>query len=113
MLALPELQAAFLRALLGSHEPELLNAIAEDGLRATDRLQIYRHHVLASLTEVLQGAFPVICRLIGERFFRDAADAFIRHAPPAAPCLAEYGARFPAFLAAFPRCRDLAYLPDV
>ena len=79
----------------------------------TARLQIYRHHVLTSLTDVLQTTFPVICRLVDERFFRYAADAYLRQYPPEAPCLFEYGAHFPAFLATFPPCRHLEYLTDV
>ena len=113
MPALPELQASFLRAMFGPDEPELLETIVGDGLLPAARLQIYRHHVLTSLTNVLQATFPVICRLVDERFFRYAADAYIRQYPPEAPCLFEYGAHFPAFLAAFPPCHHLAYLADV
>jgi len=113
MPALRELQSAFLRAMFGPDEPELLTAIAGDGLLPEARLQIYRHHVMTSLTDALQATFPVVCRLVDERFFRYAADAYIRHYPPAAPCLFEYGAHFPAFLAAFPPCRHLEYLTDV
>ena len=113
MPALRELQAAFLRAMFGPDEPELLEAIAGDGLLPAARLQIYRHHVLTSLTDVLQATFPVVCRLVDERFFRYAADAYMRQYPPEAPCLFEYGAYFPAFLAAFPACRHLEYLADV
>jgi len=113
MPALPELQAAFLRAMFGPDEPELLETIVGDGLLPAARLQIYRHHVLTSLTDVLQATFPVVCRLVDERFFRYAADAYIRQHPPEAPCLFEYGAHFPAFLAAFPPCRNLEYLADV
>ena len=108
-----ELQAAFLRAMFGPDGPELLETIVGDGLLPAARLQIYRHHVLTSLTDVLQATFPVICRLVDERFFRYAADAYIRQHPPAVPCLFEYGAHFPAFLAAFPPCRHLEYLADV
>jgi hypothetical protein len=61
----------------------------------------------------LQTTFPVICRLVDERFFRYAADAYLRQYPPEAPCLFEYGAHFPAFLATFPPCRHLEYLTDV
>ncbi len=113
MPALRDLQSAFLRAMLGPDEPQLLEAIVGDGLLPTARLQMYRHHVLTSLTEVLQVTFPVICRLVDERFFRYAADAYIRQSPPEAPCLFEYGAHFPAFLATFPPCRALVYLADV
>ena len=113
MPALRELQAAFLRAMLGPDEPQLLEAIVGDGLLPAARLQIYRHHVLTSLTDVLQATFPVICRLVDERFFRYAADAYMRQYPPETPCLFEYGAHFPAFLATFPPCRGLVYLEDV
>jgi hypothetical protein len=99
--------------MFGPDAPELLETIAGDGLLPAARLQIYRHHVLTSLTDVLQATFPVICRLVDERFFRYAADAYIRQYPPEAPCLFEYGAHFPAFLATFPPCRHLEYLRDV
>lgn len=113
MPALHELQAAFLRTMFGSDEPELLEAIVGDGLLPAARLQIYRHHVLTSLTDVLQTTFPVVCRLVDARFFRYAAAAYLRQHPPEAPCLFEYGAHFPSFLAAFPPCRHLEYLADV
>ena len=61
MPALHELQSAFLRAMFGPDEPELLETIVGDGLLPAARLQLYRHHVLTSLTDVLQGTFPVIC----------------------------------------------------
>jgi hypothetical protein len=114
MSALRELQAAFRRGLLGdAGAPELHALIEDDGLGAGARLAIYRHHVLDSLAAALRSAYPVCCRLVHERFFAYAADAYIREHPPAGPCLFEYGASFPAFLAAFPPCRGLAYLPDV
>jgi hypothetical protein len=118
MSALRELQAAFRRGLLGNvvhgdGAPELDALIEGDGLSASARLTIYRHHVLDTLTAVLRSAYPVSCRLVHERFFAYAADAYIREHPPAGPCLFEYGASFPAFLAGFPPCRELAYLPDV
>ena len=113
MLALCELQAAFRRAVQGEAEPALLAEIAEDGLTAGARLDIYRHHVLTTLTDALMSAYPVVCRLVDPRFFAYAADRYIREHLPASPCLFEYGASFPEFLAGFPPCRDLAYLPDV
>jgi hypothetical protein len=62
---------------------------------------------------VLEATFPVICRLVDRRFFAYAADTYLRAHPPTGPCLFEYGDGFPDFLAAFPPCRDLVYLPDV
>ena len=113
MLTFRELQSLFRRAMCGAEIPQLLGVIAGDGLAPAARLQIYRHHVLTSLTEALQATFPVVCRLVDARFFGYAADAYIRQHLPATPCLWEYGADFPAFLATFPPCRDLVYLADV
>jgi hypothetical protein len=113
MLGLPEVQAGFARAFLGCDDPGLLDAIAEDGLPAGVRLDIHRNTVLASLTEALADAFPVVCRLLDERFFRYVAAEFIRAHPPAQACLSLYGAEFPEFLATFPPCRTLVYLPDI
>ncbi len=113
MLALRDLQSAFSRALLEGADELLAGEIADDGLTGASRLQIYRTHVFTTLTDVLKDAYPVVCRLVDERFFAYAADHFIRRHLPGSPCLLEYGAAVPEFLAAFPPCQDLAYLPDV
>jgi hypothetical protein len=115
MPALRELQAAFRAALLeGEHAADGgVPGVLDDGLTAAARLRIYRHHVFTSLTAALAATFPVVRALVGEGFFGYMADAFIRRHPPAGPCLAEYGGALPEFLAGFPPCRDLAYLPDV
>ena len=100
-------------ALLGGDASRAAAAVARDGLSPEARLSIYRHHVRSTLTAVLEDAFPVVRRLVDPRFFAYAADAFIRQQPPAGPCLFEFGAGLADFLAAFPPCRDLPYLPDV
>ena len=113
MPSLRELQIDFGRALLGGRGERATEEIAEDGLPAGARLAIYRHHVLATLTGALLSIYPVVCRLVDERFFAYAADRFVRRHPPEGPCLVEYGAALPEFLASFAPCRHLAYLPDV
>ena len=113
MPALRELQAAIGAAMLGGDARAAAREIEPDGLAPEARLEIYRHHVLTTLTSALEATFPVICRLVDRRFFAYAADTYLRAHPPTGPCLFEYGDRFPDFLAAFPPCRDLAYLPDV
>ncbi len=113
MPALREVQAAFGRALLGGDESALLALIADDGIAASERLAVYRNNVQTSLTDVLRDTFPVVCRLVDERFFAYAAHEFLTANPPRRACLAEYGAGFADFLAAFPPCRELVYLPDV
>lgn len=113
MLALRELQSAMRRALLGGDPGPLRSAIASDGIDPDARLDIYRHHVFTTLTAVLEGAYPVVCRLVDPRFFGYAADQYIRSHPPVGACLDEYGASFADFVATFPSCGNLGYLPDV
>jgi hypothetical protein len=113
MPALRELQQAFGAALVDGGAKGPLAAIEPDGLEPAARLAIHRHHVLTTLTGALRATYPVVCRLVDPRFFAYAAREFIRHHPPAGPVLAEYGAELPAFLASFPPCAGLAYLPDV
>jgi hypothetical protein len=117
VLSLRDLQAAFGRALLtgdeGGVDAGLEDAIAGDGLSPGARVAIYRHHVVDTLTGVLEAAFPVVTRLVHERFFAYAAAQYIGVCPPTGPCLFEYGASFPQFLEALPPCRPLPYLPDV
>jgi hypothetical protein len=109
---LSELQALFTNALL-QDDDTVAGAILGDGLAPEARAAIYRHHVFTTLTDVLRAAYPVVCRLVDERFFAYAAAQYIRQQPPTGPCLFEYGASLPHFLADFPPCQDLVYLPDV
>jgi hypothetical protein len=113
MTSLRELQRDIRAALLGDDGRAAAAAVADDDVGAEARLRIYRHHVFTTLTAVLRGAFPVVCRLVDERFFGYAADQYIRVHPPVGPCLFEYGKTFPEFLEAFPPCRPLPYLADV
>jgi hypothetical protein len=113
MPPLREMQAAFGDALLGGPVEPAVAYILGDGLTPEARVDIYRHHVFATLTAALQATFPVVCRLVHERFFGYAADEYIRAHPPTGPCLFQYGSSFPAFLAGFEPCRPLPYLPDV
>ena len=102
MPALRELQSAFLDAMFGPDTPQLLETIVGAGLLPAARLQIYRHHVLTSLTDVLQATFPVICRLVDERFFRYVADAYIRQYPPRPRACLSMGHTFRTFWRPFP-----------
>jgi hypothetical protein len=112
MPSLAELQRDVRAALLAGDE-RAAREIVPDGLPPAARLAVYRHHVLASLTAALEATFPVVVRLVDARFFRFACDRYVREAPPAGPCLFEYGVTFPDFLARFEPCRHLAWLPDV
>ena len=112
MPSLSELQHD-VRAALLEGDTRIARAVVPDGLAPEARLAVYRHHVLTSLTTALEATFPVVVRLVDPRFFRFACDRYVRAEPPAGPCLFEYGATFPDFLAAFEPCRHLPWLPDV
>jgi hypothetical protein len=99
--------------MLGGDAAVAEAAVCADALGAAARLAVYRHHVLASLTIALETTYPVVVRLVDPRFFRYAADRYIRAHPPSSPRLSEYGATFADFLESFPPARQLEYLPDV
>jgi hypothetical protein len=113
MSSLRDLQAGFRAALLAADEQRIAPHVVDDGLTASARLAVYRHHVFTTLTAALETTYPVVCRLVDRRFFGWAADRYIRAHPPAGPCLFEYGAEFPAFLAAFEPCAHLPWLADL
>ena len=112
MPTLAELQRDMRDALLGDGA-RAAREVVPDGLAPDARLAIYRHHVLTSLTAALEATFPVVVRLVDPRFFGFACDRYVQAEPPAGPCLFEYGATFPDFLAGFEPCRGLPWLPDV
>jgi len=113
MPALREVQETFRVALLGGGDAVALGLIAGDDAARAARFGVYRNNVAVSLADVLAATFPAVRRLVGEGFFAYAGSQFIAAHPPRRACLAEYGADFAGFLASFPPCRDLSYLPDV
>lgn len=111
--ALRELQIQLRQAVLGGATAEIVAAVQGDGLDPAARIGIYRNHAFATLGASLRGTFPVVCRLVDERFFAYAAHEYLREHPPHSRCLAEYGADFADFLAEFEPCKSLPYLADV
>jgi hypothetical protein len=112
-LALRDLQAAFAAHIMGADRADLVAAVAGDTIPAAARLGVYRHHVFESLGTALAATFPTVQALVGTDFFRSLARAFVGHALPVQPVLAEYGADFPVFIADYAPARDLPYLADV
>ena len=108
-----EVQMQLRRAVLGGDTTEIVADIQGDGLDPRARVGIYRNHAFATLGASLQNIFPVVCRLVDERFFAYATHEYVRQHPPHSRCVAEYGADFADFLAAFEPCKALPYLADV
>jgi len=113
MLALPELQRAFAAAILTEEATPLAGIVKANGIAAERRIQVYRNNSLITLGEALKATFPVVCRLVDERFFDYAARSFIRAHPPRQPRLAEYGDGFADFIGGFAPAQSLPYLADV
>ena len=101
MSTLESLQRAFLDDLFAEAAP------------ARPGVAIYRRTVLANLHNALAATYPVVRRLVGNAFFREAAERFARAVPSASGDLNLYGEGFADFLARYPFARELAYLPDV
>lgn len=110
---LHETQLAFRDAVLGSGNAALASQFEASAIDPARRLLIHRHHLFMTLTEALATTFPVVRRLVDRRFFAHLAHRYIEASPPSQPCLFEYGASFAGFIADFPACRTLPYLPDV
>jgi hypothetical protein len=106
-------QSSFAAALL------LPNTVMPSGLTDPQgrpcpaRFDVYRNNVAASLTKVLQAAFPVVEKLVGAEFFQAMAVEFLRIHPPKTRLMMLYGEEFSAFLAGFSPVAHLPYLPDV
>jgi hypothetical protein len=115
MPALPELQQAFYAGMLDPQtaEPALLATLQEDEAVGRRRLAAYRRTVIGTLSGALLATYPVVARIVGEPFFREAARSFVLSHPSCSGDLNEYGEDFADFLADYPHARELRYLPDV
>lgn len=112
MPSLREVQHAFADALL-SDDRAVLAYLRPGRFGAARHFSVYRNNVYTTLTEALGDVHPVVRRLVGDEFFRYAAEHYIRAHPPASGNLHDFGAEFAAFLEAFEPAQTLVYLPDV
>lgn len=87
-----------------------LESLLVGGRDPSRRLAIHQRHYRSSLISALLERFPATVWLVGSSFVSDAADAFVRTRPPSRPCIAEYGERFPEFLATRPGAVEISYL---
>ncbi len=110
---LAKLQREFAAALFDKGNERFPAGIRNGRFSGARLFQIYRNNVFISLTAALADVYPVVQRLVGEGFFKYVADAFIRAHPPQSGNLHDFGADLAEFLASFPACAELRYLPDV
>jgi hypothetical protein len=108
-MSLADVQSRLRDALING-DLDAASASLVDGRHARARLAIHRRHYENSLVDALLARFPATGWLIGSPAVIEAARAFVRQHPPSAPCIAEYGVEFPAFLAEQPSSPALPYL---
>jgi hypothetical protein len=108
---LAELQTQMRRAIAGGGDGGIVSHLAGPRHPAK-RLAIHRRHYETSLVNALLQKFPATAWLVGTPLLADTARAFARSHPPTAPCIAEYGQDFPAFLSARREASALPYLRD-
>src|SRR5271154_2764357 len=98
MQSLGEIQSGLRNAVVnGDFAP--ITALLLGGRTPEHRFAIHRRHYQTSLIKALLEKFPATIWLVGSRFVTEAARIFVAKHPPGAPCIAEYGEEFPAFLA--------------
>lgn len=113
MPALRDLQAGFAAAVFEDDHGRFAVEVRAGRFSGERLLQIYRHNSFASLTRALEAVYPVVARLVGDGFFRYAADRYIRQYPSTSGNLHDFGDQFAAFLEAFEPAATLPYLADV
>lgn len=96
------------------HNADVREFVAShDGIDADGRLAVYRNHMNESLGGALAAVFPVVARLVGEGFFRQAARLYVAAHPLRAGSLLNFGDAFPQFLSRYTHAQALPYLGDV
>lgn len=106
-------QPEFFAALLDPERPSPAGITTWNGSDPAARFAVYRNNVVASLVGALADTFPVTLELVGNSFFREMAQLFVRKELPRSRVLAFYGELFPSFIEHFPPAASVPYLADV
>lgn len=86
--------------------------LAQEG-RGEGGLAVYQRGVEGNHHTALAAAYPVVRRLVGDAFFREAAMQYTRAHPSVSGDMHAFGAHLADFLRRYPYAASLAYLPDV
>jgi hypothetical protein len=100
-------------SILAQLQRDFLGEVFGEGAGTRAGIEIYRRNVLSNLHGALASTYPAVRRLVGDPFFREAADRFARAHASTSGDLNLYGAAFAAFLADYPYARELPWLADV
>jgi hypothetical protein len=113
MPSLRELQTLVVNGLLAEQSDGAAALIRSGGILPESRLRIYQNNARTNFAAALRSTYPVICRLVGEDYFRQTAWAFQRRHPSHSGDLNHAGGAFPDYLRALHSRGDFQYLADV
>ena len=112
MSTLREVQAGFLRSIIGEGADAAAPYVVSGTSSPQARLAIYRNNVFANYRNALREVYPVVERLVGSDFFHYAVDRYVQAYPSKSGDIHNFGGEFGRFLARFPGASELAYLLD-
>jgi hypothetical protein len=98
---------------LAASQREFARALFDSTAPCAPGVAVYRSSVAANFAGALAATYPVVCRLVGEPFFVEAATRYAAVSPSTSGDLADYGAGLADFLEGYSYAAALAYLPDV
>ena len=113
MQRLADRQRGFAQSLLDPALPVPPGLVGPDKEPSSRRFGVYRNNIASSLVEALTIAFPAVCRIVGDEFFRAMARTYVVSHPPESSILLNYGDGFPDFISEFEPAATLPYLRDV
>ena len=83
-MSLPNKQADFVEALLTKDT-------SVDFIRPDSNIVIHQNNIVSNLTETLKNTYPLLLKLLGEKFFAVAAKEYINRYPSRSGNLHDYG----------------------
>lgn len=117
-MQLSEIQETFAGAMfepidaIQNPSDKLASIFIEDEISLFKRLNIYRFHIIHSLTDVLAMTFPLVRKLTGEDFLRNLCKDYVISNPPKEACLEWYGRELGDFIETYEPAKSLPYLAD-
>lgn len=106
-------QRQFARALTQSAPETPCHLFSGKARDVEQRFDIYRNNVRAARISALRQVYPVLDRLLGERYFTAVAAAFVSSQPPTSAVLHCYGDGLGEFLMSFPAVAQMPWLRDI
>ena len=112
MPSLHDIQSAFIHdAYTG--EQSSIGYLNNNILNSSERLDIYYNNTVLGLTEILATTYPVLQKIIGQKFFKTIARYYIESFHQNTGNRHKYGEEFATFLKVYEPAASLPYLPDV